>query len=131
MIYLLGLKDDYESDGHVITEALAFLPRALKETEDLAKGYDQINSSVGQLATDTLIGDTKALASGSGADDSAFATEQEALAQLADDRDAAAAKIKQTLSDAAAGYIPDHREITSGLWHVKELLERASKLAGN
>jgi hypothetical protein len=131
MLYLAGLKDDYQPDGHVITQALAFLPPALQATEDLAEGYDQINSSVGQLATDTLLGDTKALASGSSADDSAFAAEQETLAQLADDRDAAAAKIKQTLSDAAAGHMPNHGEITSGLAHVKELLNRASKLAGN
>jgi predicted transcriptional regulator len=57
--------------------------------------------------------------------------EQETLAQLADDRDASAAKIKQTLSDAAAGHMPNHGEITSGLAHVRELLKRASKLGGN
>jgi hypothetical protein len=131
MIYLLGLKDDYQPDGHVITQALVSVPPALQATEDLATGYDQINSSVGELATDTLIGDTKALASGSSADDSAFAAEQETLAQLADDRDAAATKIKQTLADAAAGHMPNHGEITSGLAHVKELLNRASKLGGN
>jgi len=129
MIYLAGLKDDYQPDGHVITQALASVPTALQATEDLASGYDQINSSVGQLATDTLIGDTKALASGSSADDSAFGAEQETLAQLADDRDAAATKIRQTLSDAAAGQMPNHGEIQSGLAHVKELLNRASKLA--
>ena len=129
MIYLARLKDDYQTDGHVITQALAFLPPALRATEDLAAGYDQINSSVGKLATDTLIADTKALASGSSADDSAFAEEQERLAQLADDRDAAAARIKQTLSDAAAGHMPNLGEIISGLAHVKELLWRASRLA--
>jgi hypothetical protein len=131
MIYLAGLKDDYQPDGHVITQALASVPPALQATEDLAAGYDQINSSVGELATDTLIGDTKALASGSIADDSKFAAEQETLAQLADDRDAAATKIKQTLADAAAGHMPNHGDITSGLAHVKELINRASKLAGN
>jgi hypothetical protein len=129
MIYLLGLKDDYQPDGHVITQALAYLPRALRETEDLASGYDQINSSVGQFATDTLIADTKALGSGSGAHDRAFEEEQETLAELADDRDTAAAMIKETLSDAAAGRMPNRGEITSGLAHVKELLKRASKLA--
>jgi len=86
---------------------------------------------VGQLATDTLIADTKALASGSSADDSAFATEQETLAQLADDRDAAATTIKKVLSDAAAGHTPNHGQITSGLAHVKELLNRAAKLNGS
>jgi hypothetical protein len=131
MLYLVGLTDDYLSDGHVITQALATVPAALKATEDLAKGYDQINSSVGRFATDTLIADTQALASGSSADDSAFAAEQETLAELADDRDNATATIKRTLSDAAAGHMPNHGEITSGLAHVKELLKRASTLAGD
>jgi hypothetical protein len=131
MLYLLGLTDDYLSDGHVVTQALSSVPNALAATADLAAGYDQINSSVGQFGTDTLIADTKALASGSTTDDSAFATEQQTLLQLAADRDNAAAKIKQTLADAATGKTPNKGEIQSGLSHVKELLKRASKLAGN
>ena len=130
MIYLVGLKDDYPSDGHVIAQALADSPAALRETELLASAYDQINSSVGQLATDTLIADTKALASGSSANDSAFTAEQEALVKLADDRDAAAVKIKETLSDAADGRKTDFGEVVSGLSHAAELLWRASRLAG-
>jgi hypothetical protein len=129
MLYLLGLKDDYQSDGHVITQALTSVPPALAATADLAKGYDQLNSSVGRFATDTLIADTKALASGSATDDSAYRHEQQMLAPLADDRDRAAAKIKETLAQAAAGKMPSHGEIQSGLSHVKELLARADRLA--
>jgi hypothetical protein len=129
MLYLTGLRDDYQSDGHVITQALSRAPRALTATADLAKGYAQINSSVGQFATDTLIAETKALASGSGSDDSAYQAEQRTLQQLADDRDRAAARIKQTLANAAAGHVPNHGEIQSGLAHVKELLKRARRLA--
>jgi hypothetical protein len=131
MLYLLGLTDDYVSDGHVITQALSSVPSALAATADLAKGYDQINSSVGDFATDTLMADSNALASGSASDDSAYAAEQETLQQLAADRDDAAAKIKQTLADAAAGKMPNNGEIQSGLSHVKELLKRAQKLAGS
>jgi hypothetical protein len=129
MLHLLGLTDDYQSDGHVITQALTSVPAALAATADLAQGYDQINSSVGQFATDTLLADTKALAGGSASDDSAYATEQQTLKQLADDRDQAAAKIKQTLANAEADIMPSHGEIQSGLSHVKELLKRAAKLA--
>lgn len=68
MLYLSGLRDDYRSDGRVITPALSRVPLALAATEELAKGYAQINSSVGQFATDTLLADTNALASGSAAD---------------------------------------------------------------
>jgi len=130
MLYLLGLTDDYQPDGHVITQALKSVPDALAATEDLAAGYDQINSSVGQFATDTLIADTAALASGSSTNDTAFNVEQQQLDSLGNDRDKFAQKIKDTLSDAAAGKTPNHGEIQSGLSHVKELLKRASKLAG-
>jgi hypothetical protein len=129
MLFLTGLEDDYLNDGHVITQALKTVPKALEATAELAAGYDQINSSVGQFATDTLIADTKALVSGSSTDDSVWEAEQETLRELADDRDAAAAKIKQTLADAAVGDMPNKGEVTSGLAHVKELLKRASKLA--
>jgi hypothetical protein len=130
MLYMLNLGDDYQSDGHVITQALATVPKALQATEDLAAGYDQINSSVGQFATDTLIADTKALASGSASDDSAYDAEQDTLEGLANSRDAAARRIKQVLSDAAAGTMPSHGELTGGLNQVQELLRRADALAG-
>ena len=129
MLDLLGLTDDYQSDGHVITQALDSVPPALQATEDLAKGYDQIESSVGQFGTDTLIADTKALSSGSGSADSAYETEQATLQQLADDRDTAVAKIKKVLSNAAAGITPNHGQVTSGLSLVRELLRRADRLA--
>jgi hypothetical protein len=131
MLQLLGLSDDYQSDGHVITQALAVVPAPLAATAELAAGYDQMNSSVGQFATDTLIADSKALASGSSSDDTAYAAEQDALQQLADDRDAAAQQIKNTLSAAAAGTTPNHGQITSGLAHVRELLRRAAALAAS
>jgi hypothetical protein len=130
MLYLTGLKDDYQTDGHVITQALTWVPGPLALTAELAAGYDQINSSVGQLATDTLIADTKALASGSGTDDTAFIAEQTALKELADDRDAVAAQIKVLLSNAAAGQAPkNHGALVSSMAHVKELLNRAHNLA--
>jgi hypothetical protein len=130
MLNLLGLKDDYESDGHVITQAVQKVPHALEATEELAAGYDQIESSVGQFATDTLIADTRALASGSSSDDTAYEDEQNTLGQLADDRDAAVAKIKKVLNDAAAGHEPKHGEVQQDLALVNDLLQRADALAG-
>jgi hypothetical protein len=131
ILYLVGLHDDYQSDGHVITQALADPSPALKATEDLAMGYDQINSSVGQLATDTLIADSNALATGSSTNDTTYQTTEAALQQLADDRDVAATKIKKVLSAAADGTMPNHGQVTSGLANVRELLRRASRLAGS
>ncbi|MFL5914401.1 MAG: hypothetical protein ACJ752_02010 [Gaiellaceae bacterium] len=129
LLYLVGLHDDYQSDGHVITQALSDPMATLQATEDLAKGYDQINSSVGQLATDTLIADSNALATGSSSDDSAYEDVQAALQQLADDRDTAAAPIKKVLTNAANGIMPSHGQLTSGLARERELLRRAAHLA--
>ena len=131
MLHLAGLRDDYQTDGHVITQALRSVPPALAATAELAAGYDQLNSSVGRFATDTLIADTKALASGSAADDSAYRDEQTTLAELAADRDAAAQRIKTLLAEAAAGSMPNHGKIRSGLAHERELLRRAAALAGS
>ena len=115
----------------MITQALATVPPALAATRQLAAGYDQIESSVGQFGTDTLIADSKALASGSSSDDSVFANEQATLLTLAGDRDTAVAKIKKELSDAAAGHALSKGQVTSGLAQVKELLRRADQLAGS
>jgi len=131
MLYLLGLKDDYESDGHVITQAVQHVSRALAATADLAAGYDQIESSVGQFGTDTLIADTKALASGSSSDDSAYQTEQQTLLKLANDRDRAVTKIKKALNDAAHNQGLHHGQVRHYLSLVNNLLQRADALAGS
>ena len=128
MLYLLGLKDDYESDGHVIAQALEKVPRGLAAKEELAAAYDQIESSVGQFATDTLIADTKALASGSGSNDSVYEAEQSTLAQLADERDALVARIKQALN---RGLGVKRGEVRMDLARVNDLLQRAATLAGS
>jgi hypothetical protein len=128
MLHLLRLKDDYESDGHVIAQALRHVPHGLRATEPLAAAYDQIESSVGQFATDTLIADTKALASGSSSDDSAYQAEQSVLAQLAQERDALAARIRKQLNN---GHGVKRGEMRRDLRRVSELLRRADALAGS
>jgi type II secretory pathway pseudopilin PulG len=128
MLQLLGLKDDYRSDGHVIGQALAKAPKGFAATEELAAGYDQIESSVGQFATDTLIADTKALASGSGSDDSAYQAEQSTLETLANDRDKLVAKLKKVLND---GHGVKHGKVQKYLAQVNDLLQRADALAGS
>ena len=131
MLYLLGLKDDYESDGHVITQAVQHVSRALAATAQLAAGYDQIESSVGQFGTDTLIADTKALASGSSSDDSAYQTEQQTLLKLADDRDRVVTKIKKALNGAAHNQGLHRGQVRHYLSLVNKLLQRADALAGS
>ncbi len=131
MLDLLGLKDDYQTDGHVISQALQHAPRGLTATAQLAAGYDQIESSVGQFATDTLSADTNALASGSSSTDSGYEALQTTLLKLADDRDKAATKIKQDLRHAAGNQGLRHGVVRKDLALVQNLLQRADALPGS
>jgi hypothetical protein len=97
----------------------------------MVKPQSEGESSVGQFATDTLIADTKALASGSSSDDSVYVTEQSALRQLADDRDKAVVKIKHVLSVAEHSHGLRHGEVRRGLALANNLLQRADALAGS
>jgi hypothetical protein len=129
MLYLLGLHDDYQTDGQVIRQALADPNTALGQVGELGALYRQINSSVGEFATNTLIADTKALASGSASDDSTYATEQETLAGLADHRDRVASLMKVTLARAALGLTPGRGELTSEIAQARALLRQSAQLA--
>src|SRR4051812_5040454 len=131
MLDLLGLQDDYESDGHVITQAVQHVSRALAATAQLAAGYDQIESSVGQFGTDTLIADTKALASGTSSDDSAYQTEQQTLLKLANDRDRVVSKIKKVLNEATHNQGLHRGQVRHYLSLLDDLLQRADALAGS
>jgi hypothetical protein len=128
LLHLVGLHDDYQTDGQVIAQALASPNSALGQTAQLGALYRQINSSVGAFATDTLIADSTALASGSASDDSRYAAEQLALASLADHRDAVATLIKATLARAALGIAPAKGELQSELVQAGALLRQAASL---
>ena len=131
LLYLTGLHDDYQSDGEVISQALSSPSSPLSGTAELAKVYQQINSSVGAFATDTLIADSKALASGSATDDSTYTTEQTTLATMADHRDKLAALMKATLARAALGIAPANGELQSELSQGNALLKQAAQLAAH
>ena len=102
LMYLTGLKDDYEHDGRVITQILADPDSALSGPGVAALGacYKQLNSSVGQFANYTLQADTKAIESSSPGD-GRYLTTDKALASIERVRDALALKIKAQLEAAA------------------------------
>jgi hypothetical protein len=129
LLYLVGLKDDYPTDGRVISQALSNPSGALQDTEELAVAYQQLNSSVGEFATNTLIADSAALASGSASDDSAFTHEQHTLSVLADARDRVAAEMKEVLIAAAAGDAPSHGQLTSLRMQARALIAASERLA--
>src|SRR5690348_674862 len=98
MIYLLGLKDDYEHDGRVITQILSQPNAALSRPGITSLGdcYKQLNSSVGTFGTSTLKVATKAAESNSSGDRTYLRTDK-LLAGLDQARDHLASLIKRDL----------------------------------
>jgi hypothetical protein len=107
LIYLTGLKDDYEHDGRVITEILARPNHALAGPGVTALGacYKQLNSSVGQFGAFTLHAATGAIESSTTAD-TEYRTADAALTGLDRLRDALALRVKGELDAAAFGDQP-------------------------
>ncbi|MGH3154783.1 MAG: hypothetical protein ACRDOB_29210 [Streptosporangiaceae bacterium] len=107
LVYLTGLKDDYEHDGRVITQVLTDPNHALAApgVTALAACYKQLNSSVGTFANDTLQADTKAIESSTPGDARYVATDK-ALAALDKVRDGLALRVKGELEAAAFGDVP-------------------------
>ncbi|HET7385545.1 MAG TPA: hypothetical protein VFJ19_02640 [Nocardioidaceae bacterium] len=129
LMYLTGLRDDYRHDGSVLRAALRHHPRALRRTEALARVYRQLNSAVGRFATDTLIADSRALASGTPGNDSTYRHEQRRLRNLAHDRDVLATRIKGMLHRADdLGRTPNTDNVHDAIRHAQRLLARAHDL---
>ncbi len=102
LMYLTGLRDDYESDGRVITQILAHPNRALSAPAVTALGecYKQLNSSVGQFGAATMVASTSAVDSTSPGDATYIHTNR-LLTGLDKVRDALARRIKGELEAAA------------------------------
>jgi len=107
LMYLTGLKDDYEHDGRVISEVLSAPNRALSApgVTSLGACYKQLNSSVGQFGNFTLQASTAAVESSTAAD-TEYKTVNAALTGLDHLRDALALRIKGELEAAAFGGRP-------------------------
>jgi hypothetical protein len=107
MLSLLGLKDDYAHDGRVLFEVLedSAVPQSLRAHREtltrLAQVYKQINAPVGQLGLATLSTSTKALESGSAADDSTYTTLENKLISITNERNTLADAMRKVLEDAA------------------------------
>jgi hypothetical protein len=107
LVYLAGLKDDYEHDGRVITEILTAPNRALAApgVARLGACYKQLNSSVGQFGAFTLHAATAAIES-STPGDARYRVVDASLAGLDKLRDALALRVKGELEAAAFGDHP-------------------------
>lgn len=98
MLYLAGLKDDYNPDGRVISQILSSVPASLAPAGVLALSvcYKQLNSSVGQFGTSTLQAATAAIKSSSSGDQTYKLTDA-ALSSLEHGRDYLVAQIEPQL----------------------------------
>ena len=112
MLELLGLKDSYNHDGRVLTEALtsSVLPSSMNASDPaytiISQTYKQLTAPFGQFAMDTLAASTKALKSGSAADDSTYASIEGQISSLTSARDSTAAQIRTILNNAAFNGTP-------------------------
>ncbi len=103
-LHLLGLSDDYQGDGQVITPLLTSVPprqRSVPE-QQLAACYKQLNASVGAFGAYTLIASTNAVESTS-TGDAKYKLVNSALLGLEKARDALAGQVKVELAAAASG----------------------------
>lgn len=101
LLSLVGLKDDYSSDGRVLVETLRedAVPASLRDSgafRELARVYKQINAPLGALGTDALPISTAALAG----DDQTYATLENQVTAITAERNAIAGQIRQFLEDA-------------------------------
>jgi hypothetical protein len=131
LMYLTGLRDDYEHDGRAITQILANRNAALRSPGIAALGacYKQLNSSVGIFGTDTLKAATSAI-EGSSPGDATYLQTDQALRKLDVARDALAGQIKGELEAAAFSDVPLHHAVGQILG-CELLLHQAHHLASS
>jgi hypothetical protein len=135
MLSLLGLRDDYEHDGHVVLQALRGratpdgLARHRRIVRRLAAAYEQLNASFGEFALDTLQASTNALRA---TDDATYNRIEDRIAALTDRRDRLAGRIKAELDAAAfSGRSIDPPRAERQTARAWRLIARAADLAAS
>jgi hypothetical protein len=136
MLTLLGLQDDYGHDGRTIVEPLFdwAVPQSLRAHRAtllvLGAVYKQLNAAFGRFAMDTLRASTRALKSGSAADDSTYTATDSQIKTLTERRDALASQMKSLLHDAAfQGKAIDERQAIELIVKSEILMAQARFLA--
>jgi len=137
MLSLLGLKDDYVQDGRLVREALTgwALPDAVQKSGryvQLSSLYKQLNAPFGEFAMDTLKASTRALSSGSAADDGTYSSIESQLSTLTSQRDTLAGQIKAALSNATFNNQPiANKQAGDYVSQARDLLAQADALANS
>jgi hypothetical protein len=134
MLTLLGLRDDYRSDGRVTWEILepSILPASVTGNQatltTLAAAYKQIMASFGDFSMTTLQLSTKALASTS-SKDKTYELIESKLQDLDAQRDALALQISTALDNAEFGGVAiTNSQASQWTGKANALLDKAHEL---
>jgi hypothetical protein len=133
MLALLGLRDDYTSQGRVLIENMTndAIPDGLQESSaiaiELGQIYKQINAPMGELSMNSLIVSTRALM----ATDDTYDRLEDKLSDINVRRDALALRIEAVLQSAEfRGRSIDPGEAQSLIARARALLAEVRSLAG-
>jgi hypothetical protein len=137
MLTLLGLKDDYQTDGRAVTQIADenALPVSLRvhhpSIEKLAASYKQLMASFGLFSMYTLTASTHALSSNS-AGDATYNTIENQLVALTNQRNALAAEIRAGLNSAQFdGVNLSQNQIKAWTQAADDLIAQAQALAAS
>jgi hypothetical protein len=135
VLTLLGLHDDYQTDGRTVTEIANenALPVSLRvhhpSLERLGDAYKQLMASFGSFSMDTLRASTRALASNDAGDET-YTTIEGQISSLTDQRNALAADIRTGLNQAEfGGRNLSENQIRAWIASANDLLAQAHELA--
>jgi hypothetical protein len=132
MLAVLGLADNYEDDGRVVTQIVQSkaLPGDLRSHRStatrLGDAYKQLNAPFGAFGVDTLAASTKAIAG----DDATYASIENGIADLTSKRNALAAQIRTGLDGAAFGHAKlSEKQAKAWIAQAQGLLAQAHALS--
>lgn len=123
---LVGLHDDYRHDGRVLLDVLDGGAVTVNGNRDallqLGHVYKQLAATVGAFGTAVVNADTRAVATGSGANDGVYLGFENQLNNLTSERNAVALQISQLLEAA----VFNQAQISDGM--VASLVQRAQSI---
>jgi len=135
LLTLLGLKDDYETDGRAVTQIadMNALPVSLRvhhpSVQRLAAVYKQLMASFGTFSMDTLAASTRGISSNT-AGDQQYLDTRAAIDTLTNERNTLAAHIRTGLNDAQFNDVKlSENQIKAWTAAGEDLLARADALA--
>jgi hypothetical protein len=133
---LLGLRDDYRHDGRVLLDVLdgsAVKIRGDREAViELGHIYKQLDAPVGIFGMSAVRAATRAMDSGSAANDSRYQAFENGLTSLTNDRDAVALQISQLLEAVTFDRTQaSARSVERLIDGADRIIDRARNLAGD